>query len=123
VGEQHRSLTEDLDRALIEPLTKRILDGDQLAERLQRGGKVAPTGVRQRGNRLADRLGADPEGFDHPGRGRSRSANTSSSDLASPGTRAGGSPRGASQRSAQPGTVRRASTCRYQPWTTPSSPV
>jgi chorismate mutase len=31
--EEHRSLTEDLDRALVELLTKRVLDGDQLAER------------------------------------------------------------------------------------------
>jgi len=50
VIEQHRSLTEDLHRALVELLTKRILDGSHLAERLQRGGKVAPAGVRQRGN-------------------------------------------------------------------------
>ena len=76
VIEQHRSLTEDLHRVLVELLAKRVLDGDQLAERLQRGGEVAPAGVRQRGNRSADRLGADPEGFDHPGRGRSRSSNT-----------------------------------------------
>src|SRR4029450_5231964 len=61
-GEQDRSLAEDLHRALVEPLAKRVLGGDQLAERLQRGGKVAPTGVRQRGNRLADRPRAGPEG-------------------------------------------------------------
>jgi hypothetical protein len=42
VIEQHRSLAEDLDRALVELLTKRVLGGDRLAERLQRGGEVAP---------------------------------------------------------------------------------
>jgi hypothetical protein len=46
VGEQHRSLAEELDCALGELLAKRILDGDQLAERLQRRGDVAPAGVR-----------------------------------------------------------------------------
>jgi hypothetical protein len=33
------SLTEGLHCALVELLTKRILDGSHLAERLQRGGK------------------------------------------------------------------------------------
>lgn len=33
VIEQHRSLTEDIHRALVELLTKRFLDGDHLAER------------------------------------------------------------------------------------------
>jgi hypothetical protein len=46
VLEQHRSLTEGLDRAGVELLTKRVLDGDQLAERLQRGGEVAPASAR-----------------------------------------------------------------------------
>jgi len=139
VIQQHRSPTEDLHRALVELLTKRVLDGDRLAERLQRGGEVALAGVRQRGNRGTDRLGADPEGFDHPGRGSSRPANTSSSDLASPGTRAGGSRRRAAQRSAQPARsagparadtspaqrlpAQRSPGCRPPPWLRQPAPV
>jgi hypothetical protein len=122
VIEQHRSITEDLDRALIELLTKRVLDGDHLAERLQRGGEVTPAGVRQRGNRSADpsvltRKGSITPAQADPGQPTHPQA------TGVPGTRAGGSRRKASQRSAQPGTVRRASTCRYQPCTTPSSPA
>src|SRR5215216_2168447 len=77
VIEQHRSLTEDLHRALVELLTKWVLGGDQLAERLQRGGEVAPAGVRQRGTeaRIAPALtrkgsitpaGAGPGQLTHP---------------------------------------------------------
>jgi hypothetical protein len=44
------STTKGLHRAVVELLTKRVLDGHHLAQRLQRAGQVAPAGVRQRGH-------------------------------------------------------------------------